>query len=168
MGARVACRRALGLTGNDDPILNWYDAADRRMLVRTSNYSWWHRGAGLLYQRCVGGGPDADCEAALRALPAIAITPPLTGTSRLHLLETALDAGGVGAYDRLLANPRSSMDTRLTAAAALPGDSLLALWRGRVLAARPTTVALQANAAWAAVLWSTLLGVLALRSTRWR
>jgi hypothetical protein len=167
-GDRTACRRALGLLGRDDPILSWYDAADRRTLVRTFGYSWWQRLGGALYQRCVNGGPDADCEAALRALPAMAIVPPLSGTARLHLLETALELGGAGAYDRLLASARSSMETRLAEAAMVPGDSLIALWRGRALAARPTTVALRPSGAWAAVLWGTLLGVLALRSTRWR
>ena len=168
LGDLAACRRALGVTGRDDPILNWYDAADRRMLVRAYETSWWHRIAAVKYQRCIAGGTDADCEVALRALPSIAITPPLSGTARLHLVETALEVGGPGAYDRLLATAGRPMEARLAAAARLPGDSLFALWRGRVLTARPKTVALQAKGAWAAVLWSTLLGFLALRSTRWR
>ena len=168
LGDLAACRAALGVTGRADPILGWYDALDRRRMVREFEYPFWKRSAGVLYDRCAQGGPDASCEAALRAIPPIGITTPLSTAARISLLEAALDAGGPGAYERLLAAPRRPIESRLAAAAAVPGDSLFALWRARVLAARPKTVGLGGRSAWAAVLWGTVLGMLALRSTRWR
>jgi hypothetical protein len=169
LGDLQDCRAALGLSGRADPIRGWYDAADRRTKVRDLPPSRWVTNA-LPAQQCRNGGSDETCEVALRTMPVAWVETPLSGTARFSLVFLALETGGVGAYDRIAASTDRSIESRLAAGAFLSGDSLLALWRGRVLAARPRTVALgpSGGGAWSAVLWSVFLGVLALRSTRWR
>lgn len=168
VGDRAACRAALGLT-EQDPIVAWYDAIDRRRLAATwSDFA--RRTGHPAVVRCAEGASDSVCIAALRELPAAVRLgePPLSGGDRVSLAAMALDVGGPGAYDRLLAARGQPIADRLAAAARLDADSLIGVWRARVIAARPHTLAFQPRAAWAAVLWGTLLGFMALRSTRWR
>lgn len=165
VGDLAACRAALALTGREDPVRAWYDAADRRAIV-----SRFGRLRGAI-GRCQGGGPDEACEAALRALLPPQLPVPLSASGQLSLLQMALDAGGPGAYDRLRSSAAAnrSIEERLAITARIEsGDSLLSAWRANVLAARPHTVEISAPSAWAAVLWGVVLGFLALRSTRWR
>lgn len=168
LGDLTACRRALGLSGREAPILEWYDAPDRRRLVRDRPYSSFDRTAGVQYQRCLNGGPDTACVAAIHASRFFTLDTPLQAPARLSLLQAALTTGGRGAYERLLAGAGRPLDERLAFAAGIPTDSLLSRWRAAVLAARPKTVAFATRQAWAAVIWGVLFGFLAMRSTRWR
>lgn len=170
LGDRNACARALALTAAPDPIREWYDAPDRRQIVGAFN-AWERARSAGAYRQCVHTDSDSACTAALRAMPSWLLTnamAPLSGAARVAVIETAIDVGGPGAYDRLLATVRRPMRDRLAAAARMSVDSLLGIWRARVLAARPESLALGAKAAWAAVLWTVLLGFMALRSSRWR
>jgi len=165
VGDLVACRAALRLTGREDPVRAWYDAADRRDIVRRFGR------LGGDVGRCQRDGPDEACEAALRLIPPEQLPGALSRAAQLSLLQIVLDAGGPGAYDRLRASATAnrSIEERLALTArAENGDSLLSAWRATVLAARPHTVEISAPSAWAAVLWGVVLGFLALRSTRWR
>lgn len=168
LGVRVACRAALGLSGREDPLREWYDAADRRKMVREAPAATWSRINGVWAQQCMNDGADDTCERALRENRYFFLETPLDHAARLGLMHVALAAGGAGAYERLIAATGQPIEARLAAASGLSGDSLIARWRGRVLAARPTTVAFGARSGWIAMAWSVLLGVLALRSTRWR
>jgi len=165
VGDLVACRAALGLAGREDPVRAWYDAADRRAIVRRFGR------LGGDVGRCQRDGPDEACEAALRLIPPEQLPRPLSPAAQLSLLQIVLDAGGPGAYDRLRSSAaaKHSIEERLALTARVAsGDSLLSAWRAKVHAARPHTVEVSAGSAWAAVLWGVVLGFLALRSTRWR
>jgi hypothetical protein len=96
------------------------------------------------------------------------VPTPFSDGARMSLLAFAIDRGGRGAYDRLIAGRGNPMAVRLAAAARLSPDSLITAWREQVLSARPRTVALTTRSAWTAVCWCFLLAVLALRSSRWR
>jgi len=169
-GDLQACARAIALAPTPDPVRDWYDAGDRRQMV--SEFNGWERSyAGGAYQRCAQGGSDSACIAALHAQPewlTSTVMQPMSGGARVSAVDVAIDVGGPGAYDRLLTSAGRTMADRLAAAAGVSVDSVLALWRARILAARPESLALQPSAAWAAVLWTVLLGFMALRSSRWR
>src|SRR5205814_8919717 len=97
-----------------------------------------------------------------------AIPGPLGGPMRIWLVQFALEVGGPGGFHRLTAAAGQPVDAQFAAAADMPLDSLLAVWRGRVLAARPEPVTLESKGAWVALSWGVIFGLLALRSTRWR
>lgn len=163
-GRLDACRRALGISGKD-PVLDWFDAADRRHYAENHLKSL--PASQSRYATC-RSGDDAACIALMRLAPRPRPEPPLGVTTRLLLLALALDAGGRSAFDRLLDRPTDPLDARLAAAAGMPVDSLIGRWRARVIAAHPKTVAADERAAWGAVAWGVLFALMALRSTRWR
>lgn len=172
VGDLDSCRSALGLVRGPEAVMLWYDAPDRRRLVRALSYSSVDRSAQTPYQRCLNGGPDEACVAAVRGALGynLGFIPetPLASPARLSIMQAALTAGGRTAYARLLASAGRSMDERLAWAAGIPADSLLSRWRAAVLTARPKTVAFGTKQAWAALLWGVVFGFLALKSTRWR
>src|SRR5439155_1464720 len=90
--------------------------------------------------------------------------PGLAAASHLHRSPLRPFAG----RPALLLGSVGWLPGRLRPAADLPLDSLLAVWRGRVLAARPEPVTLESKGAWVALSWGVIFGLLALRSTRWR
>ena len=157
------CRRALGISG-EDPVLDWFDASDRRHYVL--EYLKYLPASQSRFAACTGND-DAACIALMRLAPRVA-APPLSTTTRALLLALALDAGGRNAFDQLLDNPARPLEARLAAAAGIPADSLIGRWRRRVLAVRPKTVAADERVAWGAVVWSVLFALAALRSSRWR
>ena len=163
IGRLDECRRALGISG-EDPVLDWFDAADRRHYVE--EYLKYLPASQSRYEACTGND-DAACVALMRLAPRVA-APPLSATTRALLLALALDAGGKNAFDRLLDSPTQPLGVRLAAAAGIPVDSLIGRWRSRVLAVRPKTVAADERVAWGAVVWSVLFALAALRSSRWR
>ena len=163
IGRLDECRRALGISG-EDPVLDWFDATDRRHYVE--EYLLYLPGAQARYAACTSND-DAACIALMRLAPREP-DPPLGITTRVLLLALALDVGGRNAFDRLLDNPARPLEVRLAAAAGIPVDSLIGRWRSRVLAVRPKTVAADERAAWGAIVWSVLFALAALRSTRWR
>ncbi len=163
IGRLDECRRALGISG-EDPVLDWFDATDRRHYVL--EYLKYLPASESRLAACTGND-DAACIALMRLAPREP-DPPLGITTRVLLLALALDAGGRNAFDRLLDNPARPLEVRLAAAAEIPVDSLIGRWRSRVLAVRPKTVAADERAAWGAVVWSVLFALAALRSSRWR
>jgi len=163
------CRQALGLTGGADPATDWYAPEDRtRLAFERSSTGGQSTGEVALRKSCVEEHRDADCLVLLHGLPRGLIDPPLTPIARSTLVATALDLGGAGAYDRLLAHPRAPLADRLGDAAGVPADSLVAVWRNRVTALAPMSAKVPARSAWAAFGWAVVFGVLALRSSRWR
>ena len=161
-GSLVACRRALGIT-QSDPATGWYDAPDRRYYVAHVLLS-----ASSAARDCIRDGDDQACIASLKRAPGGAPQPPMGVVARQFLVALAINAGGAEAYDRLTAHADEPIETRLSAAAGMPIDTLVSRWRAAIVAARPITVAADARAAWAAVAWGVLLMGIALRSSRWR
>jgi hypothetical protein len=168
-GDIARCRQGFGLTGGMDPATDWYAPEDRvRLAIERSSRG--AESAGQIAQRksCAETRRDADCLALLHSLPREFVDPPFTTTARATLVSTALDLGGPGAYDRLLAQPRAPLADRLASAAGVSADSLIAVWRTRVTAFAPMSARVPARSAWAAFGWAVVFGVLALRSSRWR
>jgi hypothetical protein len=164
LGRISSCRLALGISGHD-PISEWFDETDRRHYVRRMVS---REALPGVYEACTQGGEDSSCDRLLRQGFGGPITPPFSAHVRQLLLGMAIDTGGSGAFERLIATENQPLDARLAAAAGIPIDSLVGWWRGRVLAAHPKTVAADERAAWAAVGWGVLLIAIALRSSRWR
>ena len=116
---------------------------------------------------CVEQGDVAACDAALRTVPAEFIHPPLSSRARGLLVDLALELGGAGAYERLVAS-RGPLAGRLATAAHVPVDSLVRAWRARAFAHQPERITLRRAGAWAAMAWAVAFALLGLRSTQWR
>ena len=165
LGELGGCRLALGLTETSQPLLTWYSEADRRTLVenlgRPSERFFPNR--ATMYDRCVEG----DGESCSTFMKDRSIQPPLPPKVRVTLVQHALAVGGDGAYGRLY-RAGGTMEERLTAAARVPGDSLIASWRAVLVdsAGHPTAVSWPLGLA--AVFWAMAFSAMALRSTRWR
>jgi hypothetical protein len=164
-GDAGSCRAALGLLDDRDRAEQWYDAAERRAVVRKIE--------GINRARvrstadaCLVGNSDEACLETLRSLPFL--DAPLSAESRHAFARIALATGGRGAFGRLLRSAGRPIAERFASAGRLPADSLAMRWRATILAARPKTVTLVAGAGWTALGWAVVFGLLALRSTRWR
>ncbi len=165
LGELGGCRLALGLTETSEPLLTWYSEADRRTLVENSGRpsQRFFPNRATMYDRCVEG----DGESCSTFMKDRSIQPPLPPNVRVTLAQHALVVGGDGAYGRLY-RAGGTMEERLTAAARVPGDSLIASWRAVLVdsAGHPTAVSWPLGLA--AVFWAMAFSALALRSTRWR
>ncbi|HYU29879.1 MAG TPA: hypothetical protein VEK83_12680 [Gemmatimonadales bacterium] len=164
-GVVESCATALGIVEGDRAPL-WYDAPERRTVVRRNQESAQRLGLNPTIRACVEQESDAACLQVLHALPWI--EPPLSNEARQSLARVALSLGGRRAFVRLSESSGRPLTQRLTIAAAVPLDSLIHQWRDFVIAARPRPVTLAPSFAWTALGWSVVFGLLALRSTRWR
>jgi hypothetical protein len=168
-GDPEACWVALGADLQDDayPLTRWYGPEERRALV--GRMFSWRRDADDERRACLDQGPVDTCDAYLKALD---ISPdflaPLTGPARKALLWIALQEGGAGAWDRLLARGDASPGDALRYASGMDERALAAAWRGWVLEHRPASQAGLDPLLLVAVLWIVAFGALAMRSTRWR
>ena len=158
------CRHGFAFEIPEDPIMMWYDVADRRR-IGSRNLQYRRRDPNV--QRCAEGD-DRACIAELRTWAANDLPAPLSAGARHSLAWVALGLGGDGALERFESSADTSMQKRLEAAARMPSDSLISAWRDSVMAARPRPVTASGGTAWAAVMWGGLLGILAMRSSRWR
>jgi hypothetical protein len=92
---------------------------------------------------------------------------PLPASVRQAFLREVLDAGGAGAYDRLLAGT-GTLRSRLTVAAGEPLDATVARWLQRVERSRPERMRPPAGLILASLGWSAAFVALALiRRTSW-
>jgi hypothetical protein len=113
-------------------------------------------------------GSDSACAYMIRSVPVSLIPQPLEREARIMLVHLALELGGRQAYHRLISDPTKPIGERLADAAGIPRDSLLVLWRQRVLAGRPAPVSLPLSGVLAGVIWIVVLGFFGTRSSRWR
>jgi len=110
---------------------------------------------------------DADAAACRRYLADSPPPPPLDEHARASLLAFALQRGGAGALDRLIAAD-GALPQRLAAAAGTGSpDRLILDWRAHVLEAEPRRAASPGGVLMLLV-WIGVLATLAGRSTRWR
>lgn len=157
------CHLALGLVTSADPLTELYDEAGRRWAVRDLSREISRRDATLV-RACLDQHIDAACLGALRSISAGVI--PLSSFSRTALLQSALDQGGPRAFSRLL-ETRGPLRHTLEAAAGVPVDSVVAIWRVQVLASRPRTVITRPVLAVTAALWGLIFLAAATRTSRW-
>jgi hypothetical protein len=169
LGDLARCKDVLQVGDSTGFLARWYvTPAEREALVTESFADYFARGATApSLQRCRQHRDDA-CTALLQSLPPGSLPRPLGHTARLVLVREALRAGGRDAYRRLVTSPNAAIETRLSSAAGAEIDSLVAVWRNDVLAARPRPLALSWWASFAAIGWTAFFGFCALRSSRWR
>ena len=164
-----ACSAALGLLPSGTSLRDWYDATELRELVKTRTNGGWMRPQWSAEVRaCVMGLDAASCDRLLAVHNPLALPAPLASSARGALVALALQGGGPGAMDRLLATPAAPLTARLASAAAEPYDSLLSRWRAAVGRARPEPVGPGVAPTITAFGWTALLLGLALGGTRWR
>src|SRR6266571_1289545 len=172
VGVISDCRNALALGESPDPLQQWYPSAgERRALVLRSfaeYFGYADHGVRKPTLQLCRAGSDSACTELLRSLPPGALPRPLTYDARAALVQIALRLGGRKAYHRLVATPGAPIADRLAGAAGVSVDSLVAQWRSEILAARPAPVTLPPWGPWAALGWTAVFAVCALRSSRWR
>jgi hypothetical protein len=162
-----ACALALGLTGDDDPAMRWYQSGERRSLVVNHYYYEWRQARSGQFSRCNNLSDEGACDSLARLIPPEAISPRLGADARQSVTRVALAIGGRGAFARMLAAPRRVED-QLRAASGVSTDSLMRAWHAQVLAVSPGTTTMNVFTATTAIFWAALCGGLALRSSRWR
>jgi hypothetical protein len=172
LGGMSDCRSALALGESPDPVQQWYPSpGERRALVLRSfveYFGYFDHGARQPGLQSCRTGSDSACTELLRSLPQGVLPRPLTYDARAALVHIALRLGGREAYHRLLATPDEPIADRLAGAAGVSVDSLVLLWRSEILAARPAPVTVPPWGPWAALGWTAVFAVCALRSSRWR
>ncbi|HEV8599793.1 MAG TPA: hypothetical protein VGQ69_10570 [Gemmatimonadales bacterium] len=125
-------------------------------------------GAGGSQRKCVAGSlMDCAYVLGLRQMVGADLGGSYPEFLRGDLLLTALEAGGEGAWERLRLAATKPVTDQLTAAAALPIDSLLAQWRASLLVLRPTDHSLTAQQAIVTAFWAITLMAGAIGVSRW-
>lgn len=165
-GDVAACAAALGLGADSDRVRSWYSADDLRVVLGRGRYVPSGRTSRALAQ--CEAGDDARCFA-LAAARGPGLPAPLGASARASLVVLALNQGGRGAFNRLVADSTAPLTARLASTAGMPFPALVELWRSRVLAAAPPgTTGATAGAQWTAAGWVVILLALGMRSSRWR
>jgi len=159
-----ACMLTLGLTTTTDPVLEWYDAADRRAIIKRE-MDFRPHGYRVQSEQCLAGD-DASCTDVLRQYTEYHRTPVMSDI-RESLVSVALQLGGASAYDRLLVASGTPTE-QLEAAATVPIDSVVRAWQRRIRDTRTASDAMSLPIAIGSLFWIGLCGALSLRSTRWR
>jgi len=162
------CRDALDLAEHGDALLRWYPSPPERQAVVLKSSAYFDRGAQLATLQTCAHGSDSACTRLLRSLPPGGLPGPLTYDARATLIHVALQRGGRAAYHRLVTSAGLSIADRLALTGPVTVDSLLSLWRARILAARPAPGALPPLGIWIALGWAALFAACGLWSSRWR
>lgn len=165
-GTDSACGLALGVLGEDDPVTRWFDAAERRDMVHGLRFQM-RTDHEARYEHCTAGDDDSACVELLHLLPSGQITPPLEAFARQSLAGLALDLGGPESLARLEATP-GDLGARLAAAAGIPLDSLLGIWRRNAVSVRAANPSVSWPMVFSSLFWVAICGALALRSSPWR
>jgi hypothetical protein len=165
-GSLAACAHALHLHPGQ-PLPSGEAAAElRRYIAQRLGERAAAPALASSYAACVERKDDAAC---LEFLEQAGVQPPTLSTRAAGtLLVTVSDLGGPEALARFFADTGAAVVPRLEAAAGMPLDSLLARWRGTILACRPAPTAVPAAMQWLVLGWTGVLVALAARSTRWR
>ncbi len=165
LGDLEACESALGVRMTPDSLDQWYTGAELRQFVTPRSYLGRYRGLPE-YDECISSASKEPCLQVLAVATWLG-RPPLSGSARTSLVRVAFELGGDGAFGRLASSEGTPLE-RLSAAAGVRSDSLLAVWHDRILEARPTSTQLSRPSAWIAFLWAIVTVTLATKSTRWR
>jgi hypothetical protein len=155
------------------PVGNWLEnppplstpTAERRNIAMYAFVT----GMGRVQRGCVGGD-YAACQLALdlHHSPRSDDGPVFfTPFMRMDLLLFTLELGGSGAWERFRDAAADGLDPALAAAARMPVDSVLARWRGGLLALRPREAPVSSRMTVAVIAWSTVLLLGTLGVSRW-
>ncbi len=162
-GLAAACAAALGVF-EGDPVVQWFDAAERRALVaRATDIKLGRLRSSV--DTCTLAGSDSAC---LDVLHAHGVEPPLSTDARQALVRLAIVFGGRRALSRLAHDNRRPLAQRFSIAAGIPLDSLMLKWRQAIFDDRPKPAPLTPSRAWTALGWILIAALLAFRSSRWR
>jgi hypothetical protein len=185
VGDLSGCAKALLLEPTADPLHEWYDAAGRRELVRRNAATLDRPPLEVELYQCLEERSDASCDRVLALAledPAtrpesfrgawaainIRIPTPLGDLGRLTFARVATSGGAPEFWRKLTAGAGKPLGDRLSGATGVPLDSLLGIWRAAVMAARPAPENPPEHDVSLAALWLGIVGLFALRSTRWR
>ncbi len=173
-GDAHACAEALGLEVSADSWKSWLTPQEQRDIALSMDYGgeWGDRRMQALQNACRAGRQSA-CSRVVADLYTRRIRPlrrpgTLNNDARGSLLWLALQHGGRGAWERLLADTVASPEQALTDASGLGVDQLCAAWRRWVVEQRPDVAAGFGSGMLTAGFWILLFAALAMRSTRWR
>ena len=161
-----ACWSMLGLDRGPDPMREWYTREERQALVARAEHRV-ERAEEDLFLRCTDQGSTEACDELIHDLPQF-LWEPSSQRARTVMVSLALEAGGVGAWARLLEVPSMPPGDALRHISGLSTEELSTRWRDLILAARPNVHAGFGLTQLATALWVLLLAALAMRSTRWR
>lgn len=159
-----ACTMVVGLKEVEFAAMAWYDSLGRFETVRRS-IDFANRIDRLATARCLQGS-DKDCAEVMRASNSLAELPA-SGFFRASLIAHALTVGGDGAAGRMLATNGTPSDA-LAAASRLPIDTLVSRWQQNTRAQAISSRDLSLRIVLISLGWVVILGLLALRSSRWR
>jgi hypothetical protein len=159
------CVQVLGLSETENPIFTFYDASERRALIRSYNQVL-RKADPARYDRCMRDDSPAACDSVAELIPSDAVSLPAPASVRLSLVRFALQEGGAGAFDRFLA--AGSRRARIEAAARMPVDSVVRQWQETISDTHATSTAIDLTTAVSSLLWAGACAALALRSSRWR
>ena len=167
-GENAACLDVLGIDSMPGSRLSrWYAPEDYRALLRTVVPPREDSAGVAAWVRCRESRDDRACADAATALPNDRVPVPLTATARAILLREALNAGGPGAYGRLV-TASGPVRARLEHAAGRPADVIVSRWRDRIEQARPDRMSVRPGLAIASLGWSgALLGLTLMRRRPW-
>ncbi len=125
-----ACAISLGLEAVEGQVDAWYASSDYKWLAPQPDGRQPGTTGRDLRENCAQGDPDS-CRAFVLQLPPAAIPAPTPFEARQALLSLALDRGGPGALERLLATEGDGR-IALASSAGVPLDTLVADWMARV------------------------------------
>lgn len=132
-GSVPACARSLGLgSERAAPVTSWYAPSDFRWISHVVSRDG-DRARQRLITECDRGVVPSCEQMVATTPPGLAAAPLATVEVRSGLLLLALDIGGPEAIDRLLSSSRP-LPERLVVVAGVPVDSLISIWRARVVA----------------------------------
>ena len=169
-GDDSACVSTLGLTTVADPLHAWYDAGDYPDVVkalRNLRGMLEHQLGTGTWLACTSKRERDACAAAVAIIPATAYQPPMPDDARVMLLFAALERGGAGAFDRLVADSASPPLARLARTAGVSPAELLDAWRARLTISRPQKAMPTPAILAVALAWIAGAFALSLRNTPW-
>ena len=165
-GDRVACKWILGLEPADDPATTLFDSTGRAYYVGERKYEA-RRSNALATDRCLRGS-DSACVTVARAMFVVnGALSSLPQVLRSTLAREAFRMGGPGAIVRLVQSP-DSIGPAIAAAAGVPLDSVIGVWQRHLREEGIGSEDLTLGIAALSIGWTMVLGLLSLRSGRWR
>lgn len=151
------CALALRITLPRDTVTEWYGPNDRREQVRR----WLESGSPIPLDtahaaRCLEGD-DSSCVLAVRSMPASLWPAPAHAGATESFMESVLRHGDHNSLRRFMRDSLTPLPLRLERAGGRPLRTMLAEWRGEIVAARP-------RSSWPArgERWTSLVGILLL------